>query len=268
MHVIGGDGYVRVGELAKAAGLTVRALHHYEDVGLLSPAARTEAGHRLYGANDVERLYRVRLLKRLDMSLDQIQHALDDPRWDLEASLKRHASGLDGEIERLNRVRTAVSAALSRLGDATDADTTAHLLHILEEMVMADTNLRTRISILVYRDIPAAHRHLVDVFGMTPGEITRSPDGDVVHGQVFAGDGEIWLHPETTDFGLQAPSTLGAATATMAVLVNDVDDHHRMVAAKGADIVYEPIDQPYGYREYSTRDPEGMLWSFMKPLGD
>ncbi|MEM8620166.1 MAG: MerR family transcriptional regulator [Actinomycetota bacterium] len=268
MHVIGGDGYVRIGELAKTAGITVRTLHHYEDIGLLAPEARTEAGHRLYGAADVERLYRVSLLKRLDMSLDQIRTALDDPGWDLGTSLERHAGGLDTEIERLSRVRTAVNGALTRLGDATDADKTAYLLHILEEMVMADTNLRTRISILVYRDIPAAHAHLVDVFGMTPGEITRSPDGAVVHGQVFAGDGEIWLHPETADFGLQAPSTLGAATATMAVMVNDVDDHCRMVAANGADIAYEPVDQPYGYREYSARDPEGTLWSFMTPLDD
>ncbi len=40
----------------------------------------------------------------------------------------------------------------------------------------------------------------------------------------------------------------------------------RPVAAKGADIVYPPVDQLYGYREYGARDLEGMLWSFMKPL--
>jgi len=46
----------------------------------------------------------------------------------------------------------------------------------------------------------------------------------------------------------------------------DVDAHHAHAAANGADIVYEPVDQPYGYREYSARDNEGGLWSFMKPL--
>jgi uncharacterized glyoxalase superfamily protein PhnB len=49
-------------------------------------------------------------------------------------------------------------------------------------------------------------------------------------------------------------------------MVDDVDSHFRHAAERGADIVYEPVDQPYGYREYSARDPEGGLWSFMKPI--
>jgi uncharacterized glyoxalase superfamily protein PhnB len=50
-------------------------------------------------------------------------------------------------------------------------------------------------------------------------------------------------------------------------MVEDVDGHFRHAAERGAGIVYEPVDQPYGYRKYSARDPEGGLWSFMKPLG-
>jgi len=46
-----------------------------------------------------------------------------------------------------------------------------------------------------------------------------------------------------------------------------VDAHHRHAAANGANILYPPTDQEYGYREYSARDCEGHLWSFMKPLG-
>ena len=62
------------------------------------------------------------------------------------------------------------------------------------------------------------------------------------------------------------PATLGAATATTAVMVADVDAHYRHASEEGATIVYQPVDQPYGYREYSARDSEGGLWSFMKPL--
>jgi uncharacterized glyoxalase superfamily protein PhnB len=65
---------------------------------------------------------------------------------------------------------------------------------------------------------------------------------------------------------LASPQRVGRATATTAVIVDDVDAHFRHAAAEGAEIVYEPVDQPYGYREYSARDPEGGLWSFMKPL--
>ncbi len=52
----------------------------------------------------------------------------------------------------------------------------------------------------------------------------------------------------------------------MAVLVDDVDRHAARVRALGATIVAEPTDRPYGYREYSTLDCEGGLWSFMQPL--
>lgn len=54
----GSDQAWKVGALARAAGLTVRTLHHYDHIGLLSPSARTGAGHRLYSEADVARLYR------------------------------------------------------------------------------------------------------------------------------------------------------------------------------------------------------------------
>jgi uncharacterized glyoxalase superfamily protein PhnB len=50
------------------------------------------------------------------------------------------------------------------------------------------------------------------------------------------------------------------------VIVDDVDAHFRHAVEQGAVIAYKPVDQPYGYREYSARDCEGGLWSFMKPL--
>jgi uncharacterized glyoxalase superfamily protein PhnB len=84
---------------------------------------------------------------------------------------------------------------------------------------------------------------------------------------VQAGDGVIWLHQVSPRFGLASPKTLGAATGTTAVMVDDVDAHYRHALDEGAEILYPPTDQPYGYREYSARDPEGGLWSFMKPLG-
>jgi MerR family transcriptional regulator, thiopeptide resistance regulator len=51
-------------------------------------------------------------------------------------------------------------------------------------------------------------------------------------------------------------------------MVDDVDAHYAHAVEQGATIVHEPVDEPYGYREYSARDPEGGLWSFMKPLED
>lgn len=260
------NGLRRVGDLAAATGLTVRALHHYEEIGLLAPATRSPAGHRLYGADAVERLYRVQLLRRLGLSLDAIAKALDDQSWSLRAALAQHNEQLTRTLTNAARLQSRLVAALATVDD-NDPNLSNNLVAILEDMTMQDTLIRNRISILVYADLAKAHAYLTDVFGLTPGELTTTPDGTVVHAELYAGDGVVWLHPETETYGLASPQSLGAATATMAVMVDDVDEHFRQATAKGATIVYEPVDQPYGYREYSARDCEGALWSFMKPLG-
>ena len=131
---------------------------------------------------------------------------------------------------------------------------------------MLQTTVQRRIALLVYADIGAAHDYLVRVFGLGSGAIERDADGRAVHGEVQAGDGVIWLHRVAPEFGLASPKDLGAATAMMAVMVDDVDAHYEHVRAQGATVVMPPTDQPYGVREYSVRGPEGELWSFMTAL--
>lgn len=94
----------RVGELAEAAGMTVRALHHYEETGLLVPAARTSGDHRVYSEGDVERLYRIRALRGLGMSLDDIRRALDDGTVIAEV-LRAHLERVELELGRLALLR-------------------------------------------------------------------------------------------------------------------------------------------------------------------
>jgi DNA-binding transcriptional MerR regulator/uncharacterized glyoxalase superfamily protein PhnB len=258
----------RVGELAKATGLTVRTLHYYEEIGLLVASDRTAAGHRVYADADVERLYRISLLRRLGLPLVDIARALDDPAWGLQPAMTTHLAELDRRLEATAnlRARLAQLLATSRAARGTDDLMTDDLLEVLEEMTMLDATVQRRISILVYADLEAAYEFLVDVFGLGPGQMTRDDTGKVVHGELQAGDGVVWLHPESPEFGLASPRAVGAATATMAVMVDDVDAHFRHASSKGATVDYEPVDQPYGYREYSARDSEGGLWSFMKPL--
>lgn len=121
------------------------------------------------------------------------------------------------------------------------------------------------IPILVYADLEAAYGYLARVFGLE-GRLDRDGDGRAVHGELQVGEGLIWLHGESDDFRLSSPDGAGISTGMMALMVDDVDAHFARSRDEGADIVYEPTDQPYGYREYSARDPEGHLWSFMKPL--
>ncbi|HMS14593.1 MAG TPA: MerR family transcriptional regulator [Microthrixaceae bacterium] len=256
---------LRVGELASATGLTVRTLHHYEEIGLLVPSARSAAGHRLYGDRDVDRLYRIRLLRGLGMGLDAIRVALDDGGWDLGGALQAHARAVARDLAATQRLNARLATLVAAL-DGASRSATDDLMQLLEEMTM-NSPLQQRISILVYADIPAAHAYLVRVFGLAAGEVSLDAEGRCVHAELQAGDGTIWLHPEADAYGLASPRTLGGASATMAVMVDDVDEHHRHAVEQGADVVYPPVDQPYGFREYSARDPEGGLWSFMKPLG-
>ena len=255
----------RVGELAAATGLTVRTLHYYDEIGLLVSSGRTEAGHRLYDDADVERLYRISLLRRLGLPLGEIGRALDDPAWNLRAAMAAHLRAVDQRLEATGRLRGRLAQLVGSV-ERSDGPPTDDLLDILEEMTMLDATVQRRISILVYADLEAAHEFLVRVFGLGPGELTRDDDGNVVHGELQAGDGVVWLHPESPAFGLASPKSVGAATASVAVMVDDVDAHFRHARDHGATIDYEPVDQPYGYREYSARDSEGGLWSFMKPL--
>lgn len=253
---------LKVGDLARTAGLTVRALHHYESIGLLNPSAHTSGGHRLYGPDAVTRLYRITRLRQLSLSLDQIRSALDDPQWGLLGEIRQHLEALDAQLNALSALRTNVAAALASV--AANDDPTSTLLEVLTTMEEIHSSVRRRISILVYQDVEAAHHHLVNVFGLTPGDVTHGPDGTVVHAEVFAGDGAIWLHPESPPHQLLSPARLGGATATTAVMVRNVDEHYALVVDRGGRIDYPPTDQPYGYREYGARDLEGSLWSFME----
>lgn len=115
----------RVGELAEVAGMTVRTLHHYEETGLLTPGARTSGDHRLYGAADVERLYRIRALRGLGMSLDDIRKTLDDGTV-LADVLREHLDRVESELERLTLLRDRLRS-IARDGRASSDDLLATL---------------------------------------------------------------------------------------------------------------------------------------------
>ena len=109
-----GGRYWRIGELAEATGLTVRTLHHYEHIGLLAPAERTEGHQRLYGEHDVRRLYRIRALRDLGLSLTDIGQMLDDEGAALGDLLRAQLARVDAELERLGRLRMLLDRACTQ----------------------------------------------------------------------------------------------------------------------------------------------------------
>ncbi|MPZ62357.1 MAG: MerR family transcriptional regulator [Propionibacteriales bacterium] len=259
------NGNLKVGELARATGLTVRTLHYYDEIGLLEPSDRSPSGHRLYSSDDVQRLYRIGLLRRLGLRLDEIGKALEDSAWDLRTAMNRHIDQLDRQLALSHRLRLRLATMVTTIAERGEPPT-QELLEALEEMTMLDTKAQRRVPWLIYADIEAAHDYLVEVFGLEAGRLERDDDGSVVHGEVTAGDGVIWLHRIAPEFGLESPKTAGHDTVGMSVMVEDVDAHYAHAKDAGATIVYEPTDMPYGFREYGARDLENRLWSFMTPL--
>jgi len=126
---------LKVGELAARTGVSVRTLHHYEDMGLLKPSGRSAAGHRLYDVADVERLLRIRALRQLGLGLDAVEQCLTGPHGELGTVLRRRLESVTAEIEVAQRLRQRLERLLTSLDHQPDADVDA-LLEALEAMTM------------------------------------------------------------------------------------------------------------------------------------
>ena len=254
---------LRIGDVARRTGLTVRTVRYYEEVGLLPPSERLAGGHRVYAEDDIRRLHRINLLRHVGIPVAQIPEALDGPVDHLAAAVERHLAVLDERLSAMGRLRERVRAVGESLREQPDGPDERELVEVMEGLGEMDPNITQRLTLLVYDDIEAVHDHLVTVFGFGPGHLSRDEAGRVVHGELHIGDGVVWLHPSSEDHGLASPAGLGVATHCMAVMVDDVDAHHARAVAAGADVVGEPRNMDYGYREYDAHDLEGGLWSFM-----
>ena len=110
-----------IGELARASGVTVRTLHYYDQIGLVSPGERTAAGHRRYVEADIRRLYRVRALCALGLALDQVAAVLPEPVDDLGSLrdlLTAQLADLAIQAGRIEESAQRVRGLLERLDEA------------------------------------------------------------------------------------------------------------------------------------------------------
>lgn len=106
------SGYYRVTEFAEAAGVTVRTLHHYDELGLLHPSRRTDAGHRLYSNDELIRLQQILTLRHMGFALEEINELLAADEYDLQRSLTIQKEAVDREIARLQDVSHALENAI------------------------------------------------------------------------------------------------------------------------------------------------------------
>lgn len=106
---------IKVGDLARRTGMSVRTLHHYEEIGLLPQTRRTPAGHRLYGKDEVERLQRIVSLRRLGLSLEQVRECLARPDYSLERVLDMQIEILAQEVQRQRRLQGILERLRARI---------------------------------------------------------------------------------------------------------------------------------------------------------
>lgn len=123
----------KVGELARATGLTVRTLHHWDDLGLVSPTRDPFSGHRYYTGSDMERVYQVLALRRLGVPLATIGQVLTE-EVPLQPVLTQHLAAVQAQLTELDRLRASLQATLDAAEDRAPAD----FLTLIRKVIVVD----------------------------------------------------------------------------------------------------------------------------------
>lgn len=134
---------LKVGQLAKQICLSVRTLHHYDEIGLLSPSVRTAAGHRLYNSNDISLLYRIQALKQLGLSLQQISALTQQNSQQLPDIIAQQIAKIDREIAQAEQLKNKLLKLQSTLQVGSEPDMASWfgalaLINIYEKYLTAD----------------------------------------------------------------------------------------------------------------------------------
>lgn len=107
---------LKVNEVSKLTGVTVRTLHYYDEIGLLKPSEITESGYRLYDDSVLEKLQQILFFRELDFSLDEIGKIMSNPQYDKNEGLRKQEELLLQKRHRLDRLIELVQKTIK--GDA------------------------------------------------------------------------------------------------------------------------------------------------------
>ena len=113
MHAAGEAEGLTVSEVSRLAGVSVRALHHYDEIGLLEPSARTGSGYRLYRGDDLERLHEILLFRELEIPLADIATLLSGGAFDRRAALELQREMLEQRAARTDALIASVDRAIN-----------------------------------------------------------------------------------------------------------------------------------------------------------
>jgi len=111
-----------VSDVAGATGITVRTLHHYDEIGVLRPSERSPSGYRIYDEADLERLQEVLFFRELGFGLGEIRTSLADPSLDRRQVLLRQRSLMADQVKRFRQMVKAIDRALDAIDEGVLMD--------------------------------------------------------------------------------------------------------------------------------------------------
>lgn len=186
----------KVGEIALRTGVSVRALHHYEQIGLLSPSARSDAGYRLYDAKDIARLMRIRSMRQLGFSLAEIRDLLDERDFSPQHIIELHLQMLEERMaaeqalhDRLEWLAERLS--LTHQGEAEDFLSTLEVMSMVENADKYYTpeqrkQLREREQLVGAERMFEVESEWPDLIAQVRAEMVNGTDPKDEHVQVLA----------------------------------------------------------------------------------
>jgi DNA-binding transcriptional MerR regulator len=128
---------MKIGELAKQTGLSIRTLHYYDQIGLLSPTHRTESSYRLYIDRDIIRLQQIISLRQLGFSLEEIRECLDNRTFSLLQTIEMHKERLQEQIVLSSKILDRLNIIAKELQN-TNLTSISQLLQIIEAITMSN----------------------------------------------------------------------------------------------------------------------------------
>lgn len=128
---------LKVGDLAQKTGISVRTLHYYDEIGLLSPSQRTEAGYRLYSEDDILRLQQIVSLRQIGFSLKKIRECLESSQFSPHHVVQLQLSRLKEQMELQQQLYTRLEAIAARL-QAKETVSIEAFIQLIEVTMMVE----------------------------------------------------------------------------------------------------------------------------------
>ncbi|MDB5054232.1 MAG: MerR family transcriptional regulator [Bacilli bacterium] len=125
----------KVGELAKRTGITVRALHHYDQIGLISPSRYSDTGHRLYSEADIAKLQQIMSLKDLGFALEEIKALIEKPGFKPDEVIRMQLERLNKQIQIQEQLRSRLEGIYELLNAQLEV-TAEQFIKLIEVMKM------------------------------------------------------------------------------------------------------------------------------------